>query len=187
MSSSETPLRWRVPTVICGRLAGPGDSGGEPCHAVHLFSNELDAELVDQPSCVCFPDSSRPFTGCVLLWSDGGCRHEFTSRVFELLSELELSRHAKGSNPVFEKWSAWSRMFLKFNWFPAFFFCKHEQIDGCCVTKLSVCAMSCRQAESRMILTLANIASQLQWCANCSRAASSDTYSSGKRMTRGTA
>ena len=67
----ENPLLWRVPTVINGRIAGPCDSGGEPCHAVHWFSNKLDAELVDQPSCVCFPDCSLPFMDCVLLWGVG--------------------------------------------------------------------------------------------------------------------
>ena len=54
-----------------------------------------------------------PFTDCVLLWSDGDCRREFTTHVFKLLSELALevsslvinqpSRHAKGSNLVFEE------------------------------------------------------------------------------------
>ena len=65
--------------------------------------------------------------------------------------------------------------------------CKHEQICGCRVTKLSVCAKSCWQVGSRMTLTLGHIASQLQSCANCSRATSSDTYGSGKRMVRGMA
>ena len=45
-------MLWRVPTVTNGRIAGPGDSGGEAGHAVHLFSNKLDAEFDDQPSCV---------------------------------------------------------------------------------------------------------------------------------------
>ena len=39
---------------------------------------------------VCFPESSMPFTGCVLLWSDGGSRHEFTTHVFEHLSDFAL-------------------------------------------------------------------------------------------------
>ena len=43
-SSAENPLRWRVPTVVEGRVASPGDSGGEPRHAVHLFRNKLDVE-----------------------------------------------------------------------------------------------------------------------------------------------
>ena len=55
-SSSENPLRRRASAVILGRIAGPGYSGSEPCHAVHLFSNKLDAELVDQPSCM-FPQT----------------------------------------------------------------------------------------------------------------------------------
>ena len=80
---------------------------------MHPFGNKLDAELVDQPSCVCFPESTMPFTDCVLLWSDCGCRHELTTHVLELLSELALefsslvmnqpSGHVEGSNPVFEE------------------------------------------------------------------------------------
>ena len=113
-SSSENPLCKRVPpAVIDGRIACPSDGGGEPCHAVHLFKHKLDAELVEQSSRMCFPDCPMPLTDCVLLWSDGGCRHGFAPQVFELLSELNLefsslvvnqpSRHAKGSDPVFEE------------------------------------------------------------------------------------
>ena len=56
-SSTENPLRWRVPTVINGRIASPGDSGSEACHAVHLFRKKLDAELIERSSRMCFPDS----------------------------------------------------------------------------------------------------------------------------------
>ena len=38
-----------------------------------------------------------------------------------------------------------------------------------------------------MMLTLVHVAPQLQCCANCGRAASSDTYGSGKRVVRGMA
>ena len=102
-----------VSTVINGTIACPSDGGGEPCHAVHLFRHKLDAELVQQPSRMCFPDSSMPFTDCVSLWSDGCCWHGFALQVFELLAELSLefsslvvnqpARHAKGSDPVFEE------------------------------------------------------------------------------------
>ena len=56
-------------------------------HLSHSRVNKLDADLVDQPSCMCLPVSSMPFTDCILLWCDGGCRHEFTAQVFEHLSE----------------------------------------------------------------------------------------------------
>ena len=112
-SSSENPLRRRVPAVIDGRVAGPSDGGGEPSHTVQLFGHKLDAELVKQSSRICLPDPSMPLTDCVLLWSDGCCRHGFAPQVFELLSELAFkfsslvvnqpSRYAKGSDPVFEK------------------------------------------------------------------------------------
>ena len=62
---------------------------------------------------------------------------------------------------------------------------KHEQINGCCVTKLSVCAKSCRQVGSRTMLTLAHIKSLLWCCAKCSCAATSDTYGSGECMVGG--
>ena len=88
-SSSEDPLCWGVPATINARVAGLSDSGGEPRHVVHLFRNKLDAER------------------------DGRCWHELTTHVREFLSELALelsslvvnqpSRHAKGSDPVFEE------------------------------------------------------------------------------------
>ena len=88
--SSENPQRWRAPTVINGRIAGPGDSDSEPCDAIHLFRNKLDAELFEQSSRMCFPNSPMPFTDSVLLWGDGGCRHELATQVFELLSDFSL-------------------------------------------------------------------------------------------------
>ena len=106
------PLRRRVPAAIDGGVASPSDSGGEPSHTVQLFRHKLDAELVKQSSRMCFPDPSMPLTDCVLLWSDGCCRHGFAPQVFELLSELTLdfslivnqsSRYGKRSDPVFEK------------------------------------------------------------------------------------
>ena len=176
---------------------------------MHLVGNELGAELVDQPSCMCLPDSSMPFTDCVLLWSDGGCRHEFTTHVFELLSELALevsslvvhqaSRHAKRSNPVFEEVVPDDFRMLAGNYgndtksarkndyeaqLVASIIRKHEQINGCCAIKLSVCARACREVGPRMKLTLAHIASQLTAAANCSCTTSSDTYGSGKCMVR---
>ena len=129
----------------------------------------------------CFPDSPMPFTDCILLWGDGGCRHEFTTHVFELLSELALevsssvlnqpSRYAKGSNPVFEEVIPDDLRILAGNHgndtknarkvenvhgaqLVSGGVCKHEQICGCCVTKLSVCM----QMWSRMMLTLAHVA-----------------------------
>ena len=161
---------------------------------------------------LCLPDSSMPSTHCVLLWSDGGCRHEFTTNVFELLSELALefsslvvnqpSRHTKGSNPVFEevvpddfrmldgnhgndtkKCSQGREGFFEAQ-LVAIIIYKHEHINGCCVTKPPICAKSCRQVETRMMLTLAHIASQLWRCANCSCATSSDTFGSRKCIIR---
>ena len=83
-------LRKRVPAVIDGRVAGPSDSGGEPNHTVQLFRHKRDAELVKQSSRMCLPDPSIPLADCVLLWSDGCCRHGFAPQIFELLSELAL-------------------------------------------------------------------------------------------------
>ena len=113
-SPSENPLRKRVPAVIDGRIASRSDSGREPNHTMQLFKHKFDADLIKQSTCVCFPDSSMPFTDCVLLWSNGCCRHGFAPQIFELLSELAFvfsslvviqpSRYAKRSDPVFEKW-----------------------------------------------------------------------------------
>ena len=114
---------------------------------------------------------------------------------------INPSRHAKGSDPVFEEVIPDDFRMLAGNGghdtkssrkveniyeaqLVSSIISKHEQIYGCCVAKLSVCAQSCRQVGSRMMLTLAHIASQLQCCANCSRATSSDTHGSGKRMIR---
>ena len=87
---SENPLCRRVPAVINGRVASPSDCGREPSHTMQLFRHKFDAELIKQSTRMCFPDSSMPFTDCVLLWSDGYCRHEFAPQIFELLSELTL-------------------------------------------------------------------------------------------------
>ena len=132
------------------------------------------AELVDQPSCMCLPDSAMPITDCVLLWSDGCRRHEFAPQIFELLSELALeffsvvisqpSRHTTRSNPVFQEVVPDDFRMLAGNHgndtisarkvenvceaqLVTSIIYKHEQIYGCCVTKLSVCAKSCRQVE----------------------------------------
>ena len=67
----------------------------------------------------------------------------------------------------------------------AFIICKSKQINGCRVTELSVRAKSCGQMGSRVLLTLAHIATQLECCANCSCAATSDTHGSCKCMVRG--
>ena len=114
-SSSENPPCRRVPAVINGRIACPSDGGGEPCHAVHLFRHKLGAELVEQTSRMCFPDSPMSLTDCVLLWSDGGCRHGFAPQDFELLAEPTLefsslvvnqpSRHATGVIQCSKKWT----------------------------------------------------------------------------------
>ena len=76
-SSSEVPLRWRVLTVIDGRIASPNDRGSEQqtrrSTVLRVFSR-----------------LHRAVHNCVLLWSGDGCRHEFTTHVFELLSELAL-------------------------------------------------------------------------------------------------
>ena len=134
-----------------------------------------------QPPCRCLPDSSMPFTDCVLLWSDGGRRQEVANQVFKLLSELTLefsSRHAERSKPVFEKVAPNDFRMLTGNHgnetkrarkvenddedqLVASIICEHKRINGCCVTRLSVCAKSCRHVGSRMMLTLAHIASQL--------------------------
>ena len=169
---------------------------------------KLDAELVKQSTRMCFPDSSMPLTDCVLLWSDGCCRHGFAFQVFELLSELTLefsslvvnqpSRHAKGSDPVFEEVVPHDLRMLAGNHgnntksvknvneaqLIAFIIRENKQVNGCRVAKLSVCAKSCGQVGSRMLLTLAHIASQLKCCANCSCAATSDTCGSCKCVVR---
>ena len=67
----------------------------------------------------------------------------------------------------------------------AFIFRENKRVNGCRVTKLSVCAKSRWQVGSRMPLTLAHIASQLNCCANCSCAATSNTNGSCKCMVRG--
>ena len=67
----------------------------------------------------------------------------------------------------------------------AFIIRQNKQINGCRVTKFSVCAKSRRQMGSRMLLSLTHIASQLMRCANCSCAATSDTYGSCKCVVRG--
>ena len=159
-SPSENPLRRRVPAVIDGRVASPSDSGGEPSYTVQLFRHKLDAELVMQSSRTCLPDPSMPLTDCVLLWSDGCCRHEFAPQVFEL-SELALefsslvvnqpSRYAKRSDPVFEEVvphdlrmltgnhgnntnSACEVMNVNEAQLVAFIFRENKQVNGCRVT-----------------------------------------------------
>ena len=112
-SPSENPQRRSVPAVIDGRVASPSDSGGEPSHTMQLFRHKFDAELIKQSTRMYFPDSSMPFTDCVLLWSNGCCRQGFAPQIFEPLSELasafsslvvnQPSRYAKKSDPVFEK------------------------------------------------------------------------------------
>ena len=118
------------------------------------------------------PDSSMPFTDCVLLWNDGCCRHEFASQIFELLSELAFkfsslvvnqpSRYAKGSDPVLEKVVTHDLRMLTGNHgnnterackvknvneaqLVALIICQNKQINGCRVAKFSVCAKSRRQ------------------------------------------
>ena len=188
-SSSENPLRRRVPAVINGRVASPSDCGREPSHTMQLFKHKFDAELIKQSTRMCFPDSSMPFSDCVLLWSDGCCRHEFAPQIFELLSELAFkfsslvvnqpSRYAKGSDPVSKKMvphdlrmltgkhgnntkSAREVKNVNEAQLVAFIICQNKQINGCRVTKFSVCAKSRRQMGSRMLLILAHIASQLR-------------------------
>ena len=75
--SPRSRTHWKVPTVIDGRVASPSDSGGEPSQTMQLFKHKFDAELVKKSSCMCLPDPSMSLTDCVLLWSDGCCRHEF--------------------------------------------------------------------------------------------------------------
>ena len=58
-----THCAGEYPLSSLAELQIPGDRGSEPCHTVHLVGNKLDAELVDQPSCMRLPDSSMPFTG----------------------------------------------------------------------------------------------------------------------------
>ena len=179
-STSENPLRRRVPAVINGRVAGPSDCSRAPSHTMQLFRHKFDAELIKQSPRMCFPDSSMPFTDCVLLWSDGCCRHEFAPQIFQLLSELAFkfsslvvnqpSRYAKGSDPVFEKVvphdlrmltgkSACEVKNVNEAQLVAFKICQNKEINGCRVTKFSVCAKSRRQMGSRMLLTLAHVAS----------------------------
>ena len=67
----------------------------------------------------------------------------------------------------------------------AFIIRENKQINGCRVTRLSVCAKSCWQVGSRVLLTLAHTAPQLKCCANCRCAATSDTYGSCKCLVRG--
>ena len=156
---------------------------------MQLFRHKLDAELIKQSKRVCFPDSSMPFTDCVCC-GDGCCRHRFAPQIFELRSELAFkfsswvvnqpSRYAKRSDPVFEKVvhtifgcllgimattpSACEVKNVYEAQLIAFIICQNKQVNGCRVTKLSVCAKSCRQMDSRML----HIASQLKCCANCS-------------------
>ena len=211
-SSSENPLRRRVPAVIDGRVAGPSDSGGKPSHTVQLFRHKHDAELVKQSSRMCLPDPSMPLTDCVLLRSDCCCRHEFAPQVLELLSELALefsslvvnqsSRYVRRSDPVFEEVVTHDLWMLAGNHvnntqsacevknvheaqLVAFIIRENKQVNGWRVTELSVCAKSRWQVGSRMLLTLAHIASQLKFCANCSCAATSDTHGTCKCMVRG--
>ena len=112
------------------------------------------------------------------------------------------SRYAKRSEPVFEKVVPHDLRMLAGNHgnntksacevknvneaqLVAFIIRQNKQVNGCRVTKLSVCAKSRWQVGSRMLLTLAHIASQLKCCANCSCAATSDTYGSCKCVVRG--
>ena len=76
-----------------------------------------------------------------------------------------------------------SRMFYEAQ-LVAFIIHKNKQVNGCRVTKLSVCAKSRRQVVSRLLMTLAHITSQLKCCANCSCAATNDTYGSCKCVIR---
>ena len=155
------------------------------CSGTNLTLNSSSSRL----ACV-----FMPLTDCVLLWGDGCCRHGFAPQVFELLSELTLefsslvvnqpSRHAKRSNPVFEEViphdlrmlagdhanntkSACEVKNVNEAQLVAFIIREKKQVNGCRVTKLPVCG----QLRSRMLLTLAHIASQLKCCANCSCAA----------------
>ena len=147
-SPSENPLRKRAPAVIDGRVASRSDSGGESSYTMQLFKHKFDAELIKQTTRMCFPDSSMPFTDCVLLWSDGCCRHGFAPQIFELLSELAF-KFLPGRKSTFavrqkrviqssKKWShtifgcllgimattpkvlARSRMLMKLSWLPSY-------------------------------------------------------------------
>ena len=103
---------------------------------------------------------------------------EFLS-VFALkLSSLVVnqpSRHAKGSDPVFEEliphdlrmtcWESRQRAckieHVDEAQLVALIICKYEQIDGCCVADSLSVRSRCRQVVFRMLLTLAHITSQL--------------------------
>ena len=187
-SPSENPLRRRVPAVIDGRVASPSDSGGEPSHTMQLFRHKFDAELIKQSTRMFFPDSSMPFTDCVLLWSKSCCRHGFAPQIFELLSEFAFefsslvvnqpSRYAKRSDPLFEKVvprnpgnntkSACEVKNVNEAQLVAFIIRQNKQVNGCRVTKLSICSKSRRQngvqdvADSRTPRKAAEVLRELQ-------------------------
>ena len=123
-----THCAGQYPLSSMAELQAQVTAASEPCHAVHLFIDKLDAELVEQPSRICSPDSSMPFTDCELLSE--------LSLEFSSLIENQSSWHAKWSNPVFEKVVphdfrmlgimaitpkvlAKLRMLMKLNWLPS--------------------------------------------------------------------
>ena len=188
-SPSENPLRRRVPAVIDGRVAGPGDNGGERSHTMQLFRHKFDAELVKQSPRMCLPDPSMPLTDCVLLWGDGCCRHGFAPQVFELLSEraLEFSslvvnhpaRYAKRSDPVFVEVVPHDLRMLAGNHgnntksacevknvnearLVAFIILENKQVNGCRVTKLSLASGVQDAADSRTHRIAAEVLRELQ-------------------------
>ena len=129
---------------------------------MQLFRHKFDAELIKQSTRMCFPDSSMSFADCVLLWSDGCCRHEFAPQIFELAFKFsslvvnQPSRYAKGSDPVFEKVVPHDLRMLAGNHdnntksacevknvneaqLVAFIIRQNKQINGCRVTIFSLC------------------------------------------------
>ena len=102
----------------------------------------------------------------------GCCQRRFAPQIFELLSKLAFkfsslvvnqpSRYAEKCDPVFEKVVPHDLRMLAGNHgnntknacevknvneaqLVAFIICQNKQVNGCCVTKLSICAKSCRQ------------------------------------------
>ena len=88
LSSTENPLRWSYPlSSMAGLQAQVKAVVSHVKGCIRSVTNLTLSSSISRLAC--FPDSTMPFTDCIVLWS-GGCRHELTTHVLEPLSDLVL-------------------------------------------------------------------------------------------------
>ena len=88
LSSTENPLRWSYPlSSMAGLQAQVKAVVSHVKGCIRSVTNLTLSSSISRLAC--FPDSTMPFTDCIVLWS-GGCRHELTTHVLKPLSDLVL-------------------------------------------------------------------------------------------------